>query len=521
MGFATFIAGRILRPDTAGSASERDPGERMGISRPIVLIAVLGIVVGMAVMILTVGIASGFQREVRAKVLGAGGHLQLGAIGQTDPKETLRLLRDPELLHGLDTTPGIAHVQAIALRPGIIETSDGIEGVVVKGVEADFDGRFLQAHLEAGALPALGGDTLRNELLLSRYLARRLLIDLHDTITVYLVQGRDNIRPRRFRVCGIYSTALEQLDHQVVLVDMRHLQRAAQWGLKAELLVSDTVADAGIRVQALGFGGDRIHQFEWPGGTFRGPGPFWIRTTRDTTVHVVLHDAAGTVPDTAWVRIEPLVPGKDGMPLRHDQVRITTGGSGGSDRHYVGAFEVLLKDPRQLEEMDQYVYRHLLPANMRSLSARDRFPEIFGWLELLDTNVWVVIVLMVVVAIINMASALLVLILERTRMIGVLKAMGASDSLMRRVFLLVAAMILSVGILLGDVVGVGLCLLQKHFGIVKLPMESYYVDAVPVDLAFTPILLLNVGTLVVCIAALLLPSMLVARIVPARTIRFD
>ncbi len=490
-------------------------------SRPIVVIAVLGVVVGMAVMILTVGIASGFQREVRAKVLGAGGHLQLGAIGQTDPKETPRLLREQEFLAGLDTVPGIAHVQAIALRPGIIETSDGIEGVVVKGVDTDFDWTFLQGHLVEGTVPAIASDPWPMDLLLSQHLARRLRIGLHDTITVYLVQGRDDIRPRRFRVSGIYSTALEQLDHQVVLVDIHHLQRTAQWGIKAEMYALDTVSPLGIAVKALAFGGDRAYRYEWTDPRLHDAGPHWVRATGDTTVGVVVHDASGTVPDTAWLRIAPTDGAVAGNVLRHDQVSVESGGSGGSDKRYVGAFEILLKDPRQLEEMDQLVYRHYLPANMRSLSARDRFPEIFGWLELLDTNVWVVIILMVLVAIINMASALLVLILERTRMIGVFKALGASNGAIRRVFLLVSAMILGMGILLGDLVGIGLCKMQQQFGIVKLPMESYYVDAVPVDIALGPIVLLNIGTLVICIAALILPSMLVARIMPARTIRFD
>ncbi|MDX9751087.1 MAG: FtsX-like permease family protein, partial [Flavobacteriales bacterium] len=293
------------------------------------------------------------------------------------------------------------------------------------------------------------------------------------------------------------------------------------WGLKAELYAPDTSVADGIVVKALAFGGDHVHHFEWPGTRLHGDGPHRVRTTRDTVVRVVVHDASHTVPDTAWLRIAPRPGTSAGTVLRRDQATITTGGSGGSDRHYVGAFEVLLDDPRRLDEMDQLVYRRHLPPNMRSLSARDRFPEIFGWLELLDTNVWVVIVLMVVVAIINMASALLVLILERTRMIGVLKAMGATDGAVRRVFLMVAAMVLGVGILLGDIVGIGLCLLQQRFGIVTLPMESYYVDAVPVDLAIGPIVLLNIGTLAVCIAALVLPSMLVARIAPARTVRFD
>jgi lipoprotein-releasing system permease protein len=120
-----------------------------------------------------------------------------------------------------------------------------------------------------------------------------------------------------------------------------------------------------------------------------------------------------------------------------------------------------------------------------------------------------------------MTSALLIIILERTTMIGVLKALGTANGTIRRIFLIDAAYILGFGIVLGDLLGIGLCGLQHYFGIVRLPIESYYVDQVPVHLAPMAILALNVGTLAVCVAALILPSWLVTRIAPARAIRFD
>jgi lipoprotein-releasing system permease protein len=128
---------------------------------------------------------------------------------------------------------------------------------------------------------------------------------------------------------------------------------------------------------------------------------------------------------------------------------------------------------------------------------------------------------MIIVAIINMTSALLIIILERTSMIGVLKALGGANGFIRRIFLIDAVYILGVGTLLGDLLGIALCLIQQQFGIVRLPVQSYYVDAVPVLLAPWPILWLNIGTMTVCFLALLLPSMLVARIAPAKAIRFD
>lgn len=510
---AHFIARRIL--------VDKDRADRL--SRPIVGIAVLGIIIGMAVMIVTVGITTGFQREVRTKVTGAGGHLQITSISQTDSKETPRVAIAQPFYPSLDSIPGVRHIQVFATRPGIIETEQDIQGVVLKGVGKDHDWTFLQEHLKAGGLPVIGDTARPMDLLLSKYLGDRLRIGVNDTITVYLIKNNDDIRPRKFRVSGQYETGIENLDHQLVYVDIGHLQRFAQWGLKAEILVHDSATSDGIKIEGLAFGGDRAYRYAWPGTSLEGPGPHWIRTVKDTTITLILSDTEGTLPDTAWVRIapvDPLLPFKESLGPQRFEV-VARGGSGGSHARYAGGFEVILDRFEDLQEMDDLIYREHLDIRLRSLSVRQRFPEIFAWLELLDTNVVVIIVLMIIVAIINMTSALLIIILERTPMIGVLKALGSSNGAIRRIFLIDAVYILGAGIVLGDLLGLGLCVIQQRFGIVTLPVESYYVDAVPIDIDLMPILLLNVGTLVVCVLALILPSMLVTRIAPAKAIRFS
>lgn len=513
MGLAHFIARRIVRGSSSGST---------GFSRPIVLIAVLGIVVGMAVMILTVGITRGFQREVRAKVTGAAAHLQITAIGQTDPKETLRIPIQQSFYPSLDTVPGVAHIQVYATRPGIIETESDIEGVVLKGIGADYDTRFLRKHLRSGDLPAIGDSLRPIDLLLSQHHAHRLRIGVDDTITTYLVRGREDIRPRRFRVCGVYQTGLEQIDHNLAFVDIDHLQRFAQWGLKAEILVHDTVQHGSVLVEGLAFGGDRIYTYDWPGRDWIGKGPHRLTLRDSAHVMLVVSDADRTVPDTAWVHIalrDPDLMRKESLAIQTARV-VRRGGSGGSYNKYCGGFEVLLDRFEDVMAMDDLVYSRYLPTGLRSLSVRDRFPEIFAWLELLDKNVLVIIVLMVIVAIINMTSALLIIILERTPMIGTLKALGATNGTIRRIFLIDAAYILGAGILLGDLLGIALAMAQQRFGLVKLPVETYYVETVIIDLDLIPIVALNLGTLLVCVLALVVPSMLVTRIAPAKAIRF-
>lgn len=509
MGFAHFIARRIL--------NDKDRQDRL--SRPIVLIAILGIVVGMAVMILTVGISTGFQGEVRAKVTGAGADIEIIPLAQTDQKESSRVKIAQPFYPSLDTMPGIAHIQVFALKPGIVETDKEIQGVVVKGVGADHDWTFLRRHLVAGTLLSIG-DSVRSQVLISHWMAKRLRLGIGDELTVYLIKGREDIRPRKYRVTGIYETGLEKVDHQLVYVDIAHIQRFAQWGLQAEIGVADSSV-GGIHVEGLAFGGDRDYSFDWPGTPWHGKGPHPVCTDKDTTLLLVVNDNGGTLPDSAWITIHPNTSLPEGACLTVASATISRKGSGGSFKDYCGGFEVSLKDREQLTAMDDMIYREKIGAGLRTVTVRQRFPEIFSWLELLDTNVVVVIVLMVVVAIINMTSALLIIILERTNMIGVLKALGTRNGTIRRIFLIDAAYIMGIGILLGDVLGIGLALVQKKFGLARLPIESYYVDKVPVDLSAGPIIALNIGVLVVCVLALVVPSMMVSRIAPAKVIRFD
>ncbi len=519
MGFPHYIARRILA----------DPERQDRLSRPIVLIAVLGIIIGMAVMIVTVGITSGFQREIKAKVVGAGSHIQVVSIGQNDPKETPRVAIDPELEARLQAIPGVKHVQVQATKPGIIETPEEIEGVVVKGVGTDFDWGFWRQHLVEGDVIDGADSASTPGVLLSRYLAKRLAIGVGDTITIYLVKGREEIRPRKFAVKGLYETGLEKIDHQLVFIGLRVMQRFAQWGLKAEIMVDTSDADGTVTVDGMAFGGDHVYDYQWLGAPFRGKGPHRLYPAPtvlpgDKRLRLVVSDASGTLPDTAWVRITAPLPWPRAISQAphppHPPITVERGGNGGTYDRYAGGYEITIDDLERLSVIDDEVYR-TLPQGLRTSTVRERFGEIFAWLNLLDTNVVVVIVLMVIVAIINMTSALLIIILERTTMIGVLKALGTANTTIRRIFLIDAAYILGFGIVLGDLLGIGLCLLQQHFGVVRLPIESYYVDQVPVHIDPLTVLALNAGTLAVCVAALVLPSMLVSRIAPARAIRFD
>ncbi|MFZ4425862.1 MAG: ABC transporter permease [Saprospiraceae bacterium] len=192
----------------------------------------------------------------------------------------------------------------------------------------------------------------------------------------------------------------------------------------------------------------------------------------------------------------------------------------GWDEKQVGGFEVFADDIRDLEPLAGYIYYELLPPDLYAETIRQKLPQIFDWLNLQDVNEVVILALMVIVAIINMVTALLILILERTYMIGTLKSLGASDWSIRKIFLGYAAYIVFTGLVWGNLLGIGLCIIQKYGEVIKLSEENYYLSVAPVHLSPLAVLALNFGAMLIILLFLVLPSYLVTRISPIKAIRF-
>jgi lipoprotein-releasing system permease protein len=186
----------------------------------------------------------------------------------------------------------------------------------------------------------------------------------------------------------------------------------------------------------------------------------------------------------------------------------------------VGGFEVLIDDYDDLDQIGSYVYENI-GYDLHSSTIKEQNPDIFNWLNLQDYNVNIIIILMIIVAVINIVSALLILILERTNMIGILKALGMPNWNVRKIFLYNAVYLIVKGLIWGNFVGIGLCLVQQYFGILTLPEESYYVAVVPIELNFINVLFLNIGTLIICVFMPLIPSYVITKISPVKAIRFD
>ena len=186
----------------------------------------------------------------------------------------------------------------------------------------------------------------------------------------------------------------------------------------------------------------------------------------------------------------------------------------------VGGFEVLLDDFDTIDEKGKEIYSETF-STLNTRTIKEKYADIFEWLKLFDTNIAMIIIIMIFVAAINMITALLVLILERTQMIGMLKAMGASDLSIRKVFLYNAAYILFKGLLWGNAIGMALIGIQYYFQPLKLDAKTYYVDHVPVSIDFSTIVSLNIGVLLLCLLILIIPSIVIAKISPVKAIKFD
>ncbi len=388
-------------------------------TQPIIKISIAAIALGLIVMIVAISIVAGFQREIRNKVIGFGGHIQITKYDSQNTYEATPIDKNQPFYPSLDTVEGIKHIQVFATKAGIIKTKEDIYGVIVKGVGNDFDWSFFKDKMVEGSSIVINEKEPNNEILISKTIANKMNIKLHDKMYLYFIQQDGQLRPKDFVVHGIYQSGLEQFDNLFLITDIAHIQKRNNWS-----------------------------------------------------------------------------------------------------SNLVGGFEVIIDDYKNLANLDQYIYDNI-GYDLFSSTIIDRNPDIFNWLELQDINVVIIILLMVLVAVINIISALLILILERTTMIGILKALGMHNWSVRKIFLYNALYLIVKGLIIGNIIGIGLCLMQQKFGFLKLPEESYYVSEVPIELTVSSILILNTGTLVVCVLMLILPSYVITKISPVKAIRFD
>jgi lipoprotein-releasing system permease protein len=185
-----------------------------------------------------------------------------------------------------------------------------------------------------------------------------------------------------------------------------------------------------------------------------------------------------------------------------------------------GGYELYIRDFEKIDEAGKSIYQ-TIPYDMNARTVKELFPQIFDWLELQDVNVLIILILMILVSIMAVTSSLLILILERTSFIGIMKAMGTRDWAIRKIFLNVSAYIILQGMFWGNLAGLGICYLQSTYKIMKLPQESYYMQYVPVSLHLSQIIILNIATFIICTLVLIIPTVVISKITPVKAIKYD
>lgn len=411
MNLEYFIAKRLITAKDYKSS----------ISAPIIKIAISAIAIGIIMMMVSVATGIGLQKKIRDKVSAFNGQIIISNYDNNNSEvTTVPISKQQDFYPNFKSVPEVSHIQAVASKAGIIRTENAFEGIIFKGVGADYDWNNIKEYIVEGKLPDFA-KTLNEDVIISRFLADRLNLKIGDQFNTFFIKEEQGKLPnsRRFKIVGIFNSGFQDFDATYIIGDIRHIQRINKWS-----------------------------------------------------------------------------------------------------ESQVGAFEVFVKDFNEIKSTGNKIYEKT-SSNLDTQTIVEKYSYIFDWLKLFDFNIVIILGVMILVATINMVVALLVLILERTQMIGILKSMGANNWSVRKIFLYNAFYLILRGLFWGNLIGISILLIQQQFGIIKLNPENYYVNQAPVYLNWMYILLLNLLTVGVCFLVLLIPSYIITKISPVKAIRFD
>lgn len=415
MSFERFIARRIY-------SDKASDGEKF--SRPAVRIAMLGVAIGLAVMIVSLAVVLGFKHEIKSKVMGLGGHVQALSITQNEKYEILPITTDATLIRKIKRVAGVAHVQQVATKLGVLKTEDDFAGLTFKGIGSDYDTGFLQSCIVDGTMPHFSEKESSNEILISKSVADDLGLEVGGKVFSYFMSD-GSMRARRFKVAGIYVTNMDDYDKNLAFTDICTVRKLNGW---------DGTMSSSLEIAVKDF-----------------------------------NQLDATVKQLRFLRGE------------RNESGATTG----------------------------------------VFSIKDLSAHTFAWLDVLDMNVVMILVLMILVSAFTVVSGLLIIMLERINMIGVLKVLGATNKSIRQIFVHFSIMLVGKGMLWGNVVGLVLCVLQQQFHIVSLDASTYYIDSVPIQFDWLLILAVNAITLLISSVVIWGSSHLISIGKPASTLRFD
>ena len=362
-------------------------------------------------------VLGGFQRSVSEKVYGFTGHFQVQKYAVSNSFEEMPFSLSSDFAQNYTKLPFIGKMQSVAHKAALLKGDEEVEGIMMKGVGKDFDSLGFQKYLTEGRLIRIPDSGTSNEILVSKMIAQKLMLQVGDKLTLYFVQ--DPPRFRRVELVGIFETYLENFDEKMIIGELQTIRNLNGW--------------------------------------------------------------------------------------TEDQV---------------GALEVFVDEYQNVSSYFTEIEK-TLDFDLKLIDSRDKFLEIFDWLRLLDTNVYVFIGLIGFVAIFNMGAILFILIMERTQMIGLLKALGSTDSQIRKIFFWNGINILGRGLLIGNAIGLGFGFLQDRFHLIPLDPASYYMSFVPIEWNWPVFLALNLGISLLTALVLWIPVLVISKVDPIKSIKFD
>lgn len=399
---------------------ERRQGSR--ISRITSGIVTGSVALSISVIIIALSIVGGFRQEIRTQAGGFSGQVALLPLGADMLGTPVPLSSQISYLPQIKSEKNIAHIQYFANCRGLLKTDEAIHGVVIKGVDKDYDRSFFESGLVEGSFPAWNDSLASLELLVSKRLANALKLQVGQTVIFYFIDQPVRLRP--FTVSGIYGAALENIDKSLVIGDIRVVQQLNGWSSSE-----------------------------------------------------------------------------------------------------VSGIELLLHKPEQMQQTAEQVEQIAAAYSLEDdpgiwiYTARDFFPHLFDWLNLIDMNLLIVLTLMISVAGINMITGLLIMLFDKTSMIGLLKALGMRGRDIRLTFIYRMSGIVIKGMLAGNAIALLLCYLQHRFQLITLDQTNYAVSTVPIHLNFWAILLMNIISFLSIVGFMLLATMTIDRIAPDRSLR--
>jgi lipoprotein-releasing system permease protein len=408
LNVAAFIARRIAF------------NRQRSFSRFIIRLAICATVISVAAMILTLAFTNGFQYAISQKVFNLWGNIRVERFtgNQSSLAEELPIEKNDTVLRTLRDNSEIKTIQAFATKNTVIRSSEGIECVLMKGVEKGYDFGNLESFLKAGRWLHFNDSGYSNEIVLSSYTAGQLKIKPGDKVLIYFIQATGQPRVRQMVLTGLFKTGIEDYDKHLAIGDLKLIQRLNGW--------------------------------------------------------------------------------------QDDQI---------------GGYEIFTKDYRKADTVNSLIYPQL-PRAWGSRTTEERYPNIFDWLNLQDITIVIVLVIMIVIATLNLVTCLIILVLERTRMIGILKAIGAPDASIQRIFLYQGAIITVFGLAFGNAFTLLIWWLQNKYGFITLPEDAYFISKAVIKLEWWHLVMVNAGTFLICFVVLMIPTLVVRKVQPVRAIQF-